>query len=263
MTTHRVQSVERAVDILMSLSTTPRTLTEVARETALPKGTAFRLLSSLGYQDLVVKAPQGGLYSLGPGFLRASQGVLSGLGVLTYVAKRPLTRLWEETSETVALHVRVGIERVCIEELPSPLPIRYVAEVGASAPLWIGSAGKVLLAAMDPGDVEKVIAAMPLVTRADGSTLDPTALRTEIDGARRRGWAMSAGERIVGAAAVSVPIRWSPAVEASLSILGPANRLTRRRRAELAPALRDTARTVEAQLLDGAEETNGAGSSKR
>lgn len=262
MTAHRVHSVERAVDILMTLSTMPRTLTEVTRETGLPKGTAFRLLSSLGYRNVVVKAPESSLYSLGPGFLRASQAVLTGLGALAHVARPPLARLWKETNETITLHVRVGIERVCVEELPSPLAIRYVSEVGACAPLWIGSAGKVLLAAMDPGDVEKVIAAAPLVRRADGSTRNATALRREIDAARRRGWAMSAGERIVGAAAVSVPICWSPDIKASLSVLGPANRLTRRRRAELVPTLLEAARAVEALLSESAEDKNGVRSQK-
>jgi IclR family transcriptional regulator, KDG regulon repressor len=263
VTKQRVQSVERAVDIVMTLSTMPRTLTEVARMTGLPKGTTFRLLSSLGYQNLVVKSPGGNLYSLGPGFLRASQGVLTGLGPLAQVAQPSLLRLWEETSETVTLHVGIGIERVCITELPSPLAIRYVSGVGASAPLWIGSAGKVILAAMDPKDADSVLAAMPLGARADGSTLDAVALRRELDETRRRGWAMSSGERIVGAAAVSVPIRWQPAVNASLSVLGPANRLTRRCRVGLAPTLRDAAHAIEAQLVDGAAAANGVGEPER
>lgn len=248
MTEQRVQSVERAIDILMALSSAPRTLTEVTRATGLPKGTAFRLLASLNHQNLVVKAPESNLYMLGPGFLRVIQGVLTGIGAITRVAKPTIAHLWEETNETVSVHVRVGVERVCVDELPSPLPIRYMSEVGASVPLWIGSAGKVLLAFMDPAEMEKVVSTLPLEPRLDGTPLDADVLLTELAEVRRKGWAMSAGERIVGAAAISVPVRHGPGFVASLSVLGPVTRLTRRRRLALVPTLQDAALEIESTL---------------
>jgi DNA-binding IclR family transcriptional regulator len=244
MSDGRVQSVERGIDILMALANGPKTLTEVKIETGLSKGTAFRLLASLNYENLVVKEAHSNLYMLGPGFLRLFQGVMQGVGAITAVAKPALTSLWEETEETVTVHVRVGAERICIEELPSPQPIRYVSTLGAAAPLHVGSAGKVLIAFMESAEMEKTLQTLPLLPVTSATISDLDALRAELDTVRRQGYAMSHGERIPGASAVSVPVRGLQGFLASLSVLGPADRLPRKRRLELVPLLQSTAEGI-------------------
>jgi DNA-binding IclR family transcriptional regulator len=248
MSDGRVQSVERGIDILMALANGPKTLTEVKIETGLSKGTAFRLLASLNYENLVVKEAHSNLYMLGPGFLRLFQGVMQGVGAITAVAKPALTSLWEETEETVTVHVRVGAERICIEELPSPQPIRYVSTLGAAAPLHVGSAGKVLIAFMESAEMEKTLQTLPLLPVTSATISDLDALRAELDTVRRQGYAMSHGERIPGASAVSVPVRGLQGFLASLSVLGPADRLPRKRRLELVPLLQSTAAGIGAAL---------------
>lgn len=254
MSDRRVQSVERGIDILMSLANGPKTLTEVKIETGLSKGTAFRLLASLNYENLVVKAADSNLYMLGPGFLRLFQGVMQGVGAITAVAKPALTALWEHTEETVTVHVRVGVERICIEELPSPLAIRYVSTLGATAPLHVGSAGKVLIAFMEPDEMEKTLQALPLLPLTDATISTLEELRRELDVVRNQGYAMSAGERIPGASAVSVPVHGLQGFLAALSVLGPSDRLPRRRRVELVPVLQEAADAVQAALA-----SSGAG----
>jgi DNA-binding IclR family transcriptional regulator len=249
MSDGRVQSVERGIDILMSLANGPKTLTEVKSETGLSKGTAFRLLASLNYENLVVKEAHSNLYMLGPGFLRLFQGVMQGVGAITAVAKPALASLWEETEETVAVHVRVGNERICIEELPSALPIRYVSTLGAAAPLHVGAAGKVLIAFMEPEEMEKTLQGLPLLPVTDSTISDLGALRQELEIVRNQGYAMSTGERIPGACAVSVPVSGLQGFLASLSVLGPADRLPRKRRLELVPRLQETATSINRSLL--------------
>lgn len=248
MSAGRVQSVERGIDILMSLASGPKTLTEVKSRTGLSKGTAFRLLASLNYENLVVKESHTNLYMLGPGFLRLFQGAIERVGAITAVAKPAIAALWEETEETVSVHVRVGIERICIEELPSALPIRYVSTLGTAAPLHVGSAGKVLIAFMEPDEMEKTLQTLPLLTLTDKTISDLGVLRRELENVRRQGYAVSAGERIPGASAVSVPVRGLQGFLASLSILGPADRLPRRRRLELVPRLQQAAEAISVAL---------------
>ena len=244
----RVQSVERTIDILFALANGSRTLTDVARTTGLSKGTAFRLLASLGYQQLVVKDPAANVYLLGPGFLRLFQGVMGDLGSLSTIARPAIQALWETTSETIAMHVSIGAERICVAELPSPEPIRYTSTVGATAPLHVGAAGKVLLAFLSPEKLSKTLAALPLTSLTEATITDEAALRQELAAVNRQGWAMSAGERITGAAAISAPVRGHPDVIASLSILGPAGRLSAQRRLSMLPELQDAAQRIEAAL---------------
>ena len=247
----RVQSIERGIDVLMALAAGPKTLTEVTRETGLSKGTVFRLLASLNYENLVVK-DSGNVYMLGPGCLRLMQGVMEGLGAINAVARPALVDVWEETAETVTIHVRVGLERICIGELPSPEPIRYMSTVGASAPLPVGSAGRVLLAFMPQPELD---ALLPSLLPA-GLFEDEASLRSELDLIRERGYALSSGERVKGAAAVSVPVHGRQGFLAALSVLGPDFRLDEERRIELVPHLRRAAETIGAALVDAGRSGN-------
>jgi IclR family acetate operon transcriptional repressor len=223
---YRIRSVERAIDVLMIVSGGPLTLTEVTNLSQLPKGTVFRLLANLRYQGLVVKEQTTGRYVLGPGCVRLVHEVTSRFGWITTLARPALVALWERTQETITVHARLGLERVCIEELPSPHDIRYTASVGASTPLHVGSAGKVLLAYLEPLDLRRTLHDLSLVSLTDRTITDEAALTAELDLIRSRGWATSEGERISGASAISVPMFRGQSVFATLSILGPLDRLT-------------------------------------
>jgi DNA-binding IclR family transcriptional regulator len=58
---------------------------------------------------------------------------------------------------------------------------------------------------------------------------------------------MSMGERIPGAAGVSVPVRGASGLVLSLSLLGPAERLTEERRSDIVGLLLETAQSIEAR----------------
>ena len=103
-------------------------------------------------------------------------------------------------------------------------------------------------ASLAPAEAERILAV---------ATDDPETIRRvsrEVAEARERGWAESAGERVPGAAAVSVPVRVDDAggyadddagsYIASLSVLGPADRLPPGRRRELAVVLQETAERI-------------------
>jgi DNA-binding IclR family transcriptional regulator len=245
---NRVQAVERSIGILMALAGGARTLTDVTRATGLTKGTAFRLLASLNHEQLVIKDPTANAYLLGPGFLRLLQGVMGDLGSVATLARPALTDLWTASHETVALHVRIGAERICVAELPSPQPIRYVSAVGTAAPLHVGSAGKVLLAFLSPDALERTLLALPLGQATEATITDAELLRQELATIRRQGWAMSVGERIVGASAISVPVRSGDEPLAALSVLGPSDRLSPQARLALLPELRKAATAIESML---------------
>lgn len=245
---NRVQAVERGIDILLALANGARTLTDVAKATGLSKGTAFRLLSSLGHEQLVVRDPNDTVYLLGPGFLRMFQGAMTNLGGIAALARPALEELWSRLNETVTIHVRIGYERICVVELPSSHALRYSANVGATAPLHVGSAGKVLMAFLPPAEFERALSAIQLNPLTHNTVTDRDQLREELVAVARQGWAMSAGERIVGATAISVPVRDRHGLFAALSVLGPAERMSGQVRLDMLPDLQRTAMTIEAAM---------------
>jgi DNA-binding IclR family transcriptional regulator len=242
----RVQVIDRSVDLLEALAGGPMSLTDVCRVTGLSKATAFRLLAGLGHRGMIVKSPVDTSYMLGPALLRLVQGALSGIGAVAMLGRAALKDLSDTTQETVALHVQTGIERVCLDEVPSPQVIKYTSSLGSSAPLHVGSAGKVLLAF-----TEAQAQSRTLTMLADAhAELDVSALAATLRRVARDGWAISTGERVQGASAISVPIR-SALVLFSLSVLGPTPRLPRSRLLEMLPAVQESAEQIEAALNAG------------
>jgi IclR family acetate operon transcriptional repressor len=241
---YRVQSIERGIDILNVLAEGPQSVTEVAQRTSLAKGTAFRLLASLSYHHYVVREPGGTRYLLGPGLLPLIQHLTSTFGWIMALAGDPLRELWKETEETVTVHVRIGVSRVCVEEIPSPHALRYTASIDATVPVHVGAAGKILLAFEPPDEVDKLFPQLTLEPLTAGSITDLDELKRELELTRARGWAESAGERIEGSAAVSAPVQLEGML-AALSVLGPAQRMTPDVQQSYVPLVQRTAAAVE------------------
>ena len=156
-----VKSVERCIDVLFVLVERPMTLTEVSNRASLSKSTTLRLLTTLAHGGLVLRDPLSGKYQLGSGCLKLGYGFMNGQGGLAVLAREGLKTVWEETGETVVIHVRQGRQRICVDEIPSPHGVRYVEQVGGSAPVYLGSAGRVLLAFLPQAEIEVVIGGVP------------------------------------------------------------------------------------------------------
>ena len=130
--------------------------------------------------------------------------------------------------------------------MPSTQTIRYTSSVGSVARLDVGSAGKVLLAFMPEEERERSLALLEAGLRDEDG--DPAKLRRTIASVRRQGWANSLGERVKGAAAISVPVESRPLLLA-LSVLGPDTRLDRDALMAMLPEMRRTAAAL-AELID-------------
>jgi IclR family KDG regulon transcriptional repressor len=237
-----VRVLDRVAAILDVLRSGPKSVTDVTAVTKLPKGTAFRLLTALGSHNLVIKDPATMLYSLGPGLIDLGQAAIGGMGALLALNRTLLQGLADRSQETVAIHIPIGLERLCLVEVPSPQAIRYVSGVGSLAPLSTGSAGRVLLAYMQPARRDRALDL--LASGADDPESTRTNLQKSMERIRKDGFATSSGERVVGASAISVPVV-GPAGLAALSVLGPSDRLTPERMRALTPAIREVAGTLE------------------
>jgi DNA-binding IclR family transcriptional regulator len=221
----RAATLTKAIDVLMTLLSGPKPLAAISKQTGLPKPTVHRLLEGLAYKDLVIQTDSEGIYGLGPGCLQLVDSATKDGGGLSGVAMPVLEELWRDTNETVALHVRVGLQRVCVAELISEGPLRYVSGVGTSAPIHVGSAGKVLLAFLPLAEQRVILSELPLQAVSPTSITDPVLLQKELAQVKKQGWASSFGERVPGAGAFSAPIfAGKNKLLAALSLLGPAER---------------------------------------
>lgn len=223
-----VRAVDRALDILLCFSRSDDglNLSDIAREVHLHKSTVHRLLTSLSQKGFVRKHPQTDKYLLGWSVLELITNIYQS-DELSAVCLPEMTRLRDTTGETVSLYIRSGLERLRIQGVESNEPIRNVANIGKTYPLFIGASGKVLLAFSDPAVVEQVLedSSVP----ADFNRED---LLNQLEEIRVDRYAISIQERDEGAAALAAPIFGRNQFQAALSVSGPVSRFTHEKMSE-------------------------------
>nr|WP_326492608.1 IclR family transcriptional regulator [Alicyclobacillus dauci] len=221
-TSTTVRAVERALEILLCFAKSPRelSLSEIAREVGLHKSTAHRLLLSLQSKGFVRRQTGSEKYILGWSVLELLGNVYLS-DELTTLALPEMTKLRDETGETISLYIRSGIERIRIQAVESNEPIRNVVAIGKTYPLYVGASGKVLLAFADEAVVQEVL------TREQIPSDFSRELQLQLDKIRVDGYAVSIQERDAGAAAMAAPVfgRNDECI-AALSISGPVSRFT-------------------------------------
>ncbi len=221
-----VRAVERAMTILGSLAGEDLRLVDIVERVGLHKATVARLLASLGASGMVARDDRE-RFTVGPAVLQLAAGRLGRYRSLVDQLRAPLRELWKATGETVTVHVRMGTWRVCIEELESQHGIAYRAGVGNQEPLHCGSAAKALLAFMPEQERKEVLDQLTFRPVTERTITRRATLEAELEKVRRQGFAVSFGERILGAASVSVPVLdGSGRAVAAVSILGPDSRMT-------------------------------------
>ena len=243
------QAVRRAIALLKAFSdrAPERGLAELAAAAGLHKTTAFRLLSALASEGLVVRVPGSQAYRLGPEAIALGGRALRA-NDLRSVARPALAALAARTGETATLEVLHSGDVLIVDEVHRPGTPRPIPSVGTRWPAHATSTGKVLLAALpEPALRDQVT--LPLARPASRTIRTLAALRRELRQVAAQGFAVAVDELEDGFSAVAVPIRnHDGEVAAALSIGGAGARLSPGRLASLRPLLQEAAMQVSRDL---------------
>jgi DNA-binding IclR family transcriptional regulator len=180
-------------------------VTEIARTLSCSKSVVHRVLVALVAAGFVSTDPVSRRYRLGPKALRLGLTALAHTDIPTR-ALPYLRDVRDRTGETAILSLLRGDVRVYAEQVDSREPVRQSVQVGQEAPLHLGATGKAILAFMPQAERVAILARAKGARFADGSALRPQALEADLDRIRRRGYAISRGERIAGAVSVAAPV---------------------------------------------------------
>jgi DNA-binding IclR family transcriptional regulator len=202
-----VNSVYRAAEILNMLSVGKNRITDISKELSLSKSTTHRLLKTLEKCGFVVQDPTSHQYFLGHLIIKLSSNPLDTHQHLIVCAYEEMKKLKETSEETVALHIRVGTQRICLEEMQANQNIRYVIGKGSVSPIYAGSAGKILLSELTDHELTNLLKNIKLTRVGPNTITDRNNLFQELDKIKKQGYAISSGETLEGAISISVPIR--------------------------------------------------------
>jgi DNA-binding IclR family transcriptional regulator len=230
-----IRAVERALDVLMCFSSrTPElSMTQISEMVGINKSTVHRLLATLEGKRFVERDAVTGMYRPGIRLLQMAFLTLEH-NDLRRLAAPFLHSLCEKYRENVNLSVLDGAEVIYLDVIESSQRVKLAAAPGQRLPAFCTASGKAMLAFLPEEKVRDILTrGMPAYTPNTRTSVD--AIFEELRHTRERGYATSEQEFEDGINAVAAPICNHPI--ASVSIAGPAYRLTRERMIEIGPDL--------------------------
>lgn len=200
-----VQSLARGLSVIrvFDAENTEMTLSDVAKRTDLTRATARRFLMTL--EELGYVRSDGRFFSLTPMVLRLGYAYLSGLR-LPQLAQPHLQDLSGAVSESTSAAVLDGTDIVYVARVATRRIMTVGISVGTRFPAYATSMGRVLLAGLNPAELDAYF---------ESATLEPLTPRTlatrelllpELDTVRRQGWAMVDQELELGLVSMAAPL---------------------------------------------------------
>jgi len=219
-----VQSISRAGNILQCLGNGVSTITEIARHCNLSKSTVHRLLKALEESLIVSQNPTNHRYYLGPLITQLASKPQNTHEYLITSSIDEMRRLSDISEETITISIMTGIQYVHLHEIQSRHDLRVTEEGRKTRPLFVGATTKVLLSQFDDNELKIAIKNINITPATTKTVTNKNVLMAQLKEIRKRGYAVSYGETIVGALCTSAPIR-NYGLPAALSIVGPESRL--------------------------------------
>lgn len=201
-----IQSVDRALQILDLFDDYNKELkiTEISLRLGLHKSTVHSLLKTLQLHGYI-EQDEHGLYKLGMKLLEKGQLMLRGLDIRE-VANVYLSRLSEETGQTVHLVIRDGSEGVYIDKVEgSKAAIRY-SWIGRRVPLHSSAVGKILAAYMPVNEREKLLENYQYSIHTSHTINNADDFGIELQQVIERGVAYDREENEIGVRCIAAPI---------------------------------------------------------
>jgi IclR family pca regulon transcriptional regulator len=201
-----VQSLERGLAVICAFDRdhAELTLSEVAASTGVTRATARRFLLTL--ERLGYVRSDGRFFSLTPRVLELGYAYLSSLS-LPEVAEPHLEALVAEVNESSSVSVLDGPDVVYVARVPVSRIMTVAISVGTRFPAYATSMGRVLLAGLEPAELDAYFDSVQLSRLTTRTVASVAGLRTELTKVRTQGYAIVDQELEEGLRSVAAPIR--------------------------------------------------------
>ncbi|MHB1628916.1 MAG: IclR family transcriptional regulator [Bacilli bacterium] len=235
----QVAVIQKMAEILDLIAGTDEVnVLRISQQLGIPRTTVHRILQTLATCDVLT--PE---YRPGPRLISWAHRAFQTMD-LREAGTPVLEHLVQLFRETASIFVRVGASRICIERLEGMGLLPHRIKIGEPVPLHAGSAGRILLAWLDPSEQTRLWQESVNLFGPIGTGRSPNW-----QDIRRDGWTISLGERDQILSSISAPIFGaSGEVVGALSLSGPKERLSEARMRTIAPELRVGADSIQQRM---------------
>ena len=223
------------------------------RDAAAMMGTspssAHRLLGALTKEGMLRREPNG-RYALGLEVVRLAHVMISRMP-LRDVALRYMRKLVASCNETVylGLYDRTRQEIFFGTNVESSQRLRYVVDTEHWVPVYAGASGLAVMAYLSDEERESIIRRTRLAPLTSATISEPYKLEHALANVRRKGYALTRGQRIPGAVGLAAPVFGSDGeVIGDISITIPEQRFDPANESRLADLVMRCARDVTAEI---------------
>jgi len=226
--TRTLSTANKALDVMESIAARQNgvRLTDLARDTGIPKSTLSRYLLTLERRNYISKDTSTGRYELGLKLFELGSAAVATHSVLE-IALPVMRSLVDRFVETVSLGILDGGQVLYLEMLESPQAMRMSARVGSRHYAHSTSLGKAMLAFLPEEKLEEILWVHGLHAQTERTITTLEGLKEELKRVKERGYAIDEGENEPMARCVGAPIldRFGD-VTAALSLAGPVHRFS-------------------------------------
>jgi IclR family pca regulon transcriptional regulator len=244
-----VQTLERGLAVLHSFDADhPRlTLRETADATGISRPAARRLLLTL--EALGYLTSDGSSYQLTSRVLGLAYGFLASRSIHE-IAQRHLERFSAGIGESSSLSMLDETDVVFVARVPTRRIMNYMLSVGARLPAYVSAHGRVLLASLGDGDLDRYFEQARSLPFNSRTCTSEAQLRAELAKVRSQGWALIDQEFESNVRSIAAPVRDAAGlVVGAVGCSSHPGRVTLSQLSEdFLPCLRETAAAITAEL---------------
>jgi len=225
---YRIHVIDRAAQILdcFGFDHQELSVSEIGAKTGLHRSTAHRILMALEYNDLIKQNLDTGKYHLGIKLFTLGHQAVSQLN-LREICRPFLTRIMNETKETVHLAVLDEDQVLYLDKVEGPHALRMPSRVGRRIPTYCTSLGKAMLSCLDDQEVKNIFRDQVLRPCTANTIKTLNQLLADLRMIRKRGYSIDNEEIEIGLRCVGAPIRdYTGAMVGAISVAAPSARLS-------------------------------------
>jgi IclR family acetate operon transcriptional repressor len=258
---YRNQSIDRVFAIMEVLGRSPYhlRLAEIARRCGMAAPTTYRMLSVMARLGYVSKDTATTRYALGTRLYRLAHRE-TYLRSLVRLAQPRLQTLAARLGETVHIAAFDGVQVVIRGRIPAGGSARVPSRVGMRLDAHASALGKAMLLTRPAAEIADLFLDQPLVRHTESTLTTVDRLERDLHDARRRGFAVSRGERFDHVWCAAAPVLNSLGLgNIAISVCMTPPRVTARDVERVGRLVRATANEIRDASLGNAKLANRMG----
>lgn len=244
-----MKSLRTGLRVLVEFERAPRDLgvTDLANRCGLSKSQVSKILSALVDSGLVEQDSVTKTYHIGQRcFLLGSR--FTTYDSLCQAATPVMRELLNRTGHSIRLSIPHGDDSLYLFGLEGPHFIDTGWRSGNCVPMGASSAGRVMMAFMDPSERARLLD-MPIPALTPETIRDRAQVETIVEAARKSGYVVQRNETSLGLGVISVPIfKSNQTVIGAIGAAFPSHILLPSEEPKLISELHDAARAISQRL---------------